>query len=71
MPEPAMITAPPSISLIAMDEAVSRVKRNPGRSKGSSPLRISSRVSRSKHSGWCSKIWVAEMAMGESRKTLM
>jgi hypothetical protein len=69
MPEPAMITAPPSMRFSAIDPAASRTKRSPGGRIGSWPLRNSSAVSASKHSGCRRYTSVAEIAIGESRKT--
>ena len=37
IPDPAMMTAPPSTRLFAIDSDVSQVKCGPGRSKGSAP----------------------------------
>ena len=49
---------------IATDSAVSRVKCNPGKARGSCPSWNNLAVAASKHSGWRRKISVAEIAIG-------
>ena len=69
MPDPAMITAPPLMRLMAMESAVARTRRSPGNPNRSWPPATSAAASASKHSGWARYTSVADTAIGESTNT--